>query len=80
MKDVKGAYIKCMGLVVCIDKVLYSHKEMYGWDIEFIDTEGNYRHWKQWDDGGEIDFPKKKLINCYGSDCTELFRKYGYDV
>lgn len=24
------------------------------WDIEFTDTNGNYRHWKQYFDGGDI--------------------------
>lgn len=26
------------------------------WDIEFVDTNGNYRSWKQYYDGGKIEF------------------------
>lgn len=65
------------GRTVTIGKVLHAeHWERDGWDIELIDSEGNYRHWKQWDDGGEFR-RVKKLINCYGSDCTDIFAKYG---
>ena len=83
MRDsVKGATIVCGGVVAVVDKVFYAFKEREGWDIEFIDTLGNYRHWKQWDDLGVIHMPKKgkKLINSQGTDCTDLFRKYGYNV
>lgn len=30
-----------------------------GWDIEILDIFGNYRHWKQWEDGGDIIEHKK---------------------
>ena len=84
MRDsVKGATIVCGGIVAVVDKVLYAeHWDRDGWDIEFIDTLGNYRHWKQWDDLGVIHMPKKgkRLINSQGTDCTDLFRKYGYNV
>lgn len=80
MKDIKGATIHCMDISVVVDKVLYAHHETIGWDIEFIDTVGQYRHWKQWYDGGEIIFPTKKLVNEHGVDCSDIFRKYGYKV
>lgn len=80
MKDVRGATISAMGISVVVDKVLYAHHETIGWDVEFIDTAGQYRHWKQWYDGGEIIFPTKRLINSQGTDCTDLFHKYGYKV
>jgi hypothetical protein len=80
MKNVKGATIHCMGLSVVVDKVLYAHHENIGWDVEFIDTAGQYRHWKQWDDGGNIEFPTKKLVNEYGVDYSDIFHKYGYKV
>lgn len=80
MKDIRGATINAMGISVTVDKVLYAHHETIGWDVEFIDTAGQYRHWKQWDDGGKIIFPTKRLINSQGTDCTDLFRKYGYKV
>jgi len=76
-EDLKGATIECMGIEVTIDKVYYAYKECEGWDIEFIDSNGNYRHWKQWYDGGKL---KKPLINPEGFDMTEVFRKYGYNV
>ena len=47
-EDLKGATIECMGIEVTIEKVYYAYKEREGWDIEFIDSEGHYRHWKQW--------------------------------
>lgn len=80
MKDVRGARINAMGISVTVDKVLYAHHESIGWDVEFIDTAGQYRHWKQWYDGGEIIFPTKKLVNEHGVDCSDIFRKYGYKV
>ena len=54
MRDIKGATINSLGISVTVDKVLYAHHESIGWDVEFIDTAGQYRHWKQWYDGGEI--------------------------
>lgn len=80
MRDVRGATINTLGISVTVDKVLYAHHETIGWDIELIDTAGQYRHWKQWDDGGEIIFPTKRLVNKYGIDCSDIFRKYGYKV
>lgn len=94
---VKGALIFCMGITCEVSEVKYAFKEREGWDIEFIDTAGRYRHWKQWLDGGEITLPKpqkrgrgkggiyavngeKRLINSFGGDVTDLFRKYGYTV
>ena len=78
-EELKGAVITALGETVTIERVIYQFKERDGWDIEFVDTKGNYRHWKQWDDGGTIKI-KKRLVNYYGSDCTDLFKKYGYDV
>ena len=79
----RGTIIKVptMRITATIDKVIYSEKWHDDYDIEFIDTHGNYRHWKQWDDGGTIIFPDKKkrpLVNKYGTDCTDIFAKYGY--
>ena len=53
MEAKKGDKVRCMGITVTIDKILYQEFwDRYGWDIEFIDTYGNFRHWKQYDDGG----------------------------
>lgn len=76
--DLKGAVVECMGIAAKIEKVLYAeHWDRYGWDIEFIDDRGHYRHWKQYEDGGRL---KKPLINPEGFDMTDVFRKYGYNV
>ena len=99
-EKVKGAIISALGITCVVDKVFYAHEEKVGtdtgWDIEFVDTNGQYRHWKQWYDGGEIVFPKpdsvsgnggvyavngeKRLIDDYGGDVTDLFRKHGYAI
>lgn len=74
-----GDKIHCMGVTAEVARILY--QERYGtWDVEFIDTQGNYRHWKQYFDGGFIIPKNKQLINCYGHDCTDLFVKYGQPV
>lgn len=99
--NLKGAIVACMGIRAEIDKILYAeYWDRYGWDIEFIDSKGNYRHWKQNEDGGELQRPlpkkhfivgqtngayyddegKKHLLDYYGTDCTDLFKKYGYSI
>lgn len=48
-----GDVVACKGIRAEIAKIFY--QECYeGWDIEFIDTKGVYRHWKQYFDGGEL--------------------------
>lgn len=48
----KGDKIQLNGLVCIVDKVYYSDHYEGFYDCEFIDTLGNYRHWKQYHDGG----------------------------
>jgi hypothetical protein len=77
----QGTVIKAQGTTATVDRVLYSEKWHDEYDIEFIDAKGNYRHYKQWDDGGEVILPDKKkrpLVNQYGTDCTDIFAKYDY--
>lgn len=72
--------VSCQGKVVTIDRILYQdYWDRFGWDIEFVDTENHYRHWKQYEDGGEL-IRNQPLMDTYGVDCTDLFRKYGYKV
>lgn len=81
MKNVKrGDRIHCNGITVEIGKVVYQDYYAGTWDIEFFDTQGNYRHWKQALDGGHLVRQKKKLVNWYGVDVTDLFLKYNMPV
>lgn len=48
-----GDKIRSHGIEVTIGKLYYSDCYDGVWDIEFIDTNGQYRHWKQQYDGGE---------------------------
>ncbi len=76
----EGTVIRAMGITATVKNVLYSETWHGEYDIEFIDTHGNYRHYKQWDDGGTVTFPKgkkKPLLDCYGTDCRDIFEKYG---
>ena len=55
-----GDKINAHGITVTIAKILY--QEYYydrwensdDWDIELIDENGNYRHWRTWVDGGKL--------------------------
>ena len=51
-----GDKIYCRGIVVKISEIIYqdvcAHEgEM---DVEFVDSNGKYRHWKQYFDGGYV--------------------------
>ena len=48
-----GDVVNCMGLSVTIGHIFYQDFDEH-WDIEFLDTNGCYRHWKQLWDGGEL--------------------------
>ena len=57
------------GIRATIDKLYYSfrcvewhtEKKKYVkyYDIEFVDTKGNYRHWKSYFDGGYIQYKER---------------------
>ena len=55
-----GDVIKALGITAVIDRILYQehheateyHEEE--WCVEFFDTNGNYRHYRSWLDGGEV--------------------------
>lgn len=74
-----GDKILCMGAVVTIGKILYQ-EYFDDWDIEFIDTAGYYRHWKQYFDGGQLIRKKKRAYDWYGTDVTDLYAKYGQPI
>ena len=57
-----GDVVVCCGIRATIKEIYY--QDYYdgpewgphqGWMIEFRDTEGNYRYWKQQYDGGHIE-------------------------
>ena len=51
-----GDVIHCHGLVVALKEI--EHQEWYqetGFLAEFFDTDGNYRSWKQYLDGGYVE-------------------------
>jgi len=89
-EKVKGAIISALGITCVVDKVFYAHEEKVGtdtgWDIEFVDTNGQYRHWKQWYDGGKITMPKPDSFSkddggIYAVDGERrLIDSYGGDV
>ena len=57
------------GISATIDKIYYTvrciewHNErkefVKHYDVEFVDTNGNYRHWKSYFDGGYIKYRKE---------------------
>lgn len=76
-----GDSICVQGRTYKIAKIISKdHYEREGWFLEFLDPQGHYHYWKQYCDGGEIikQPQQKRLVNSYGTDCTDLFRKYGY--
>lgn len=78
-EDLLGARVTALGMTFEIAEVIgnFEWYSDWGFNIEFLDPKGNYHHWKQWDDGGEIKLKKRKLVNYHGFDCTDLFEKYG---
>lgn len=55
MKNAKiGDIVHCNGILAIINKIFYEYFDGNFWDIEFIDVNGRYFHWKQEFDGGEF--------------------------
>ena len=66
----KGMMIEALGERVTINEVLFQHCDLGNesgvilningsyikrWaDVEFRDSNGNYRHWQSWSDGGTL--------------------------
>ena len=60
-----GDTIRSRFLAYTVEKILFQDwygpredvppcSDMWGYDIEFIDTDGYYHHWKQNMDGGDV--------------------------
>lgn len=63
----KGAVIEALGERVTIRNILFQHVSVTNdretenmADVEFIDTNGKYRHWQSWNDGGVLIFNDKR--------------------
>lgn len=55
-----GDTIVCKGIEATIKKIEYqAYLHDDGFITEFIDTNGNYRNWKQYLDGGKV-IPKEE--------------------
>lgn len=54
MKAEIGDMIRALGMTAIIGEILYQDCYDGIFDIEFIDTQGVYRHWKQEYDGGRL--------------------------
>lgn len=55
-----GDKINARGIIATIDRIMYQDSFIWNkgepriYDVEFIDTNGNYRHWKSNEDGGSV--------------------------
>ena len=55
MRNVEiGDKIHARGITVTITKILFQEHFSDDWDIEFLDDFGQYRHWRNWLDGGYL--------------------------
>jgi len=56
MAKLTGCIINACGETAVIKKVLFQDVDFdYPMaDIEFLDENGNYRHWQSWSDGGSL--------------------------
>lgn len=73
-----GDVIHCQGITATIASIAY--QEPWEWReayyLEFTDTKGNYRSWKQNFDGGYAELKDTELKDCYGRDVSDVFKKY----
>lgn len=63
----KGAVIEALGERVIIRNILFQQISVNNSrdiedmaDVEFIDTNGKYRHWQSWNDGGALIYNDKR--------------------
>jgi len=65
-----GDKIRALGVMFTVGEILYQDYngdrdqagggDCWGYDIEFIDTDGIYHHWKQNQDHGEVIWARRR--------------------
>ena len=54
MKINVGDLVCALGYCFAVDKIIYQDYYDGNWDVEFLDDNGGYHHWKSEFDGGYI--------------------------
>ena len=54
MKIQVGDFISALGLTFEVAKIIYQDFYDDQWDVEFLDPNGGYHHWKSEFDGGKV--------------------------
>lgn len=54
MKISVGDKISALGYTFEVGQIIYQDYYAGNWDIEFLDTDGGYHHWKSEFDGGRV--------------------------
>ena len=54
MKVSIGDTISALGYSFIVGKIIYQDYYNGNWDVEFLDVDGGYHHWKSEFDGGQI--------------------------
>lgn len=49
-----GDQITALGITATVWRILYQDHCLDSYDVEFIDDQGHYRHWKECYDGGTV--------------------------
>lgn len=54
MRVCVGDIIQALGRFYTVDKIIYQDCYKGNYDVEFLDSHGDYHHWKSEFDGGRI--------------------------
>ena len=54
MKIFVGDTICALGYSFTVGEIIYQDYYAGNWDVEFLDTDGGYHHWKSEFDGGRV--------------------------